>query len=384
MSNIGKLPFGTGQPMNFARANGIEAASKGALRSWGSAHHARAREDETSPGAYIFENYIVDFTLESERHSEVLSFAPYFSWESDGGARATFLASDSTASAADTQTRQSENVEMSFAPSNSAPGIVPVQDGGRTKLPTRTIEVDMTMLSDRAVLGQSRQPSGTVEIALKGPAGITVSRSTMVREFDVSKLLAEAERRTQEEPVDIVSQIIAAPVIVPPAVRGWHEIDESIHSMFAEVAQDPSQSLSAQVESEAVEYFYGKAEGQTYTAELRFRAKFSEDSDEQASETGQSWDVAESGTGAQSFAPPSFQLQEQPSSSSSFSMLDVIDEGYRVLPSKPQSFASQRQPDVEVGESQSRRLSAPKKGLGAGLNFGGKSGGKTSNPWRKV
>ncbi|MBX9693357.1 MAG: hypothetical protein K2Z81_13300 [Cyanobacteria bacterium] len=424
-------------PLSNDRANNIEAATEGALQRCDAVRPARGRFGELSPGAYDFENYIVDLTLESERDSNDLSFDPaayYFDVETLEEFNRVEIPT-----IVDIERRIAESANA-FIPEDDASAPLMETKEIQTRQLTRTVEIDTTVIGDRATLGQTRQPTGTVEIALKGPAGVTVSRSTMVREFDVTKLVAEAARRAESQLGDETALNIVA-----QEPKGWHDFDESVHSLLARAEQAPDESkLENDSESEAVQYFYGQAEGQTYTAELRFRARFSPKIDEPepsgdsavapqsygsqgsapptiapqsfGSQGSAPQGAAPRASGAQgfepqgsaptSFAPPAFAPQsfapqnfaapqsyfsqsfaplpqeqgQAASPSNSFSMLDVIDEGYRVLPSTPQTFASNRAPDVEVGG----RLSAPKKGLGSGLNIAGKAGVRVNNPWKKI
>lgn len=186
------------------------------------------------------------------------------------------------------------------------------------------------------------------------------TRMTLVQEFDISKLVVETETQSQK--------------VIP--IETVDDFNSAMH------------------------YFTGQAEGRTYTAELRFRASFtpiqemkvtsepeampsqssSIDSTDTIDSTGAGWIVADN-----CFSPEASE-QAKPVANSGFSMLDLIDEGYRTLQANP-TFAQSRQAASGLAIDYSQpiaKLPPVSTGLMGGVSGGTKgSGAQYKGHWSK-
>ncbi len=144
----------------------------------------------------------------------------------------------------------------------------------------------------------------------------------------------------------------------------------------------PSPEVEAQPDL-AIDYFTGAAESRTYTAELRFRAQFTEQTPAPPVVSEQQ-PAPEQWSAAESFAPPSDEHARIHQYSDFNNMLDLVDERYQPIPSVNfQQGAVRQQPEVEVEFTQnSSRLSNSSGGLASGLGVT-KSTGRQKNRWSK-
>lgn len=181
-------------------------------------------------------------------------------------------------------------------------------------------------------------------------------------------------------------------VFSKPGPRKTRVQEFDIPKMVAENSPSPLPPQDEMTEDDAaLEYFKGMAKGETYTAELRFRAKFAEESSappvvqEQAQpqiqqQADDTWNPAES------FAPPEEEAARIHQFSNFNNMLDLVDERYQPLPSVNfQQGAQRQQAEVEVEFTQnSSKLSQRSGGLAGNLGAGNsKPAGKTKNRWAK-
>lgn len=231
-------------------------------------------------------------------------------------------------------------------------------------------EFASTPPSPSAVPGYSYPPQPASEVSFGAPPPSVVStfrneppaqseftnndsaskphRRTIVQEFDISKLVKETERKTQE-----VKKLELEPE---------PQFDSAMH------------------------FFTAAAERMTYTAELRFRASYTPaERKEVVSEPPpeaswhQTGDETASGSNntfgfkfLNDFVPP---RQDLPVSTSSkgFNMLDLIDEGYRTVQPNPTFSQTRGAGKVEVAvdwvNSGGRLPPSSRDGLAGG--FGG-------------
>ncbi|MDZ4836038.1 MAG: hypothetical protein SGJ27_19855 [Candidatus Melainabacteria bacterium] len=186
-----------------------------------------------------------------------------------------------------------------------------------------------------------------------------VHKRTIVQEFDITKLLKETQRQTQEV------------MKLPPEP----EFDSAMH------------------------YFSASAERMTYTAELRFRANYTpaekkEAPSEQPPEAAWNHVADENSSGSNNtfgfkflndFTPPKQDLPVAPNTG--FNMLDLIDEGYRSVQPNP-TFSQTRGPGkVEVAvdwvNSNGRLPPASREGLAAGLGATKAPSNQYKKSWSK-
>lgn len=181
-------------------------------------------------------------------------------------------------------------------------------------------------------------------------------------------------------------------VFSKPAARKTRVQEFDIPKMVAENSPSPVPPEDEMTEDDAaLQYFKGMAKGETYTAELRFRAKFAEESSappvvqEQVQQPVQQ-QAADTWNPAESFAPPEEEAVRIHQFSNFNNMLDLVDERYQPLPSANfQQGAQRQQPEVEVEFTQnSSKLSQRSGGLAGNLGAGNsKPAGKTKNRWAK-
>ncbi|MBK9144977.1 MAG: hypothetical protein IPM23_20990 [Candidatus Melainabacteria bacterium] len=138
-------------------------------------------------------------------------------------------------------------------------------------------------------------------------------------------------------------------------------------------------SNAPQEKTAGFHYFSGAAEGRTYTAELRFRDQFA--ADNRPDVTGDAMESAGIETADQQwnslgdfspppmdFSPEAFDTNTDESSSSTMSMLDIIDEGYQPLNPTPRGYLSRpAEVMVNYGENETSLSSRPGGLMGGGL-----------------
>ncbi|HEY9784004.1 MAG TPA: hypothetical protein V6D17_01290 [Candidatus Obscuribacterales bacterium] len=113
-------------------------------------------------------------------------------------------------------------------------------------------------------------------------------------------------------------------------------------------------------------YFFGEAEGKTYTAELRFRAQYAP---EQNSAAPQVVPPPAAAHPPMNFTPPQNEAPRILENHAQLNVLDLINERFQALPDAPKNIIHSRQPQIELDCSQSNsKLPAPSTGLAGELN----------------
>lgn len=236
---------------------------------------------------------------------------------------------------------------LSFIPQET-PAITPGVELANTATPDVAPATDFTPQTNSTVA------SDVAPAADLAPRARRKTRMTLVQEFDITKLVAETETQSQK--------------VIP--IETVDDFNSAMH------------------------YFTGQAEARTYTAELRFRASFTPIQEmkvtsepealpaqgDSIDSTGASWIVADD-----CFSQAASE-QAKPVANSGFSMLDLIDEGYRTLQANP-TFTQSRQAASGLAIDYSQpiaKLPPVSTGLMGGVSGGTKgSGAQYKGHWSK-